>query len=206
MKQSNSLQISRRDIITKVMPACAITCMAPLKALGMVDRTLSQDTKHKFDTEMEQKMTYRQMFQRQYFNLIMFGNLLKEEMGDEKAIELIKKLSDKSARDRGKMQAQQGGDSSLQAFVKPFKDDNIYGIVLTKEVVEDTETAFELKVTECLWAEAFREQKADDIGFAWICYGDYGWPEGFNPKLKMVRDKTLMEGHDCCNHRYVYKG
>lgn len=206
MKQSNSIQISRRDIITKVMPACAVTCMAPLKALGIVDRTLGQDTKHKFDTEMEQKMTYRQMFQRQYFNMITFGKLLKQEMGDKKALELIKKLSDKSARDRGKMQAQQSGESSLQAFVKPFKDNNIFGIVLTKEVVEDTETAFELKVTECLWAEAFREQKAGDIGFAWICYGDYGWPEGFNPKLKMVRDKTLMEGHECCNHRYVYEG
>jgi len=28
----------------------------------------------------------------------------------------------------------------------------------------------------------------------------------FNPKLKMIRSKTLMQGHDCCNHRYVVEG
>jgi hypothetical protein len=25
----------------------------------------------------------------------------------------------------------------------------------------------------------------------------------FNPDIKMVRDKILMQGHDCCNHRYL---
>ena len=70
-------------------------------------------------------------------------------------------------------------------------------------IVEDTESAFEIKVSECLWAETFRAQDAGDIGFAWICYADYSWPQGFNPKLKMIRDKTLMEGHEYCNHRYV---
>ena len=25
----------------------------------------------------------------------------------------------------------------------------------------------------------------------------------FNPAFKMERTKTLMEGDDCCNHRYI---
>ena len=36
-----------------------------------------------------------------------------------------------------------------------------------------------------------------------LCNMDYSWPTAFNPKFKMERDKTLMQGHDCCNHRYV---
>ena len=74
------------------------------------------------------------------------------------------------------------------------------------EIVEDTEKAFELKITECIWASTFLNAKAGDIGYASVCFGDYAWAEGFNPKIKMIRDKTLMQGHELCNHRYVWLG
>ena len=143
------------------------------------------------------------MFQRQFFNIILFGKLLKEELGDEKAIELFKKLTYKDGLAMGKRRAEQQKDNGFQTFVERFKDPERYKYTLTKEVVEDSEKAFELKVTECLWATACLQQNAGDIGYAWICYGDYAVPQGFNPKIKMVRDKTLMQGHDCCNHRYI---
>jgi hypothetical protein len=58
-------------------------------------------------------------------------------------------------------------------------------------------------VTECIWASTFLHAREGDIGFAHVCYGDYAWSRGFNPKIKLVRDKTLMQGHPVCNHRYV---
>jgi len=39
-----------------------------------------------------------------------------------------------------------------------------------------------------------------------VCHGDYAWAEGFNPDIKLVRDKTLMQGDSICNHRYVWQG
>jgi len=59
---------------------------------------------------------------------------------------------------------------------------------------------------ECLTAEVFREEDAAEIGYATVCHADFALPEGFNPKIKLIRDKTLMQGHDCCNHRYVWTG
>ena len=32
---------------------------------------------------------------------------------------------------------------------------------------------------------------------------DYTWPTAFNPRFKMERDHTLMQGHEYCNHRYL---
>jgi hypothetical protein len=78
--------------------------------------------------------------------------------------------------------------------------------VLTMEIVEDTERAFEIKVTECIHADAFLHYEAGDIGFAKVCYGDYAWAEGYHPKIRLTRDKTLMEGHSYCNHRYTWIG
>lgn len=209
MKRSNLIKLSRRDLITRIMPACAATCLLPCKSLGMIEPEedeLFQQAKHKFDTEMQRKLTYRQMFQQQYFNTINFGRYLKQELGDKEAIELIKKVTYRALTDVGKRQAQQMGNNSFQAYVRQFKDPNGYKYTLTKEVVEDTETVCELKVTECLWASTFLQQNAGDIGFAVVCHGDYAWPQGFNPKIKMVRDKTLMEGHEYCNHRYIWTG
>ncbi len=36
-------------------------------------------------------------------------------------------------------------------------------------------TVFEIKVTDCLSAEAFLPFKAGDIGFARVCWRDYNW-------------------------------
>jgi len=72
--------------------------------------------------------------------------------------------------------------------------------------VSKTDTAFGIKVTDCLSAESFLPYKAGDIGYASACWGDYNWASDFNPKIKLIRDKTLMQGHDYCNHRYIWTG
>jgi hypothetical protein len=52
----------------------------------------------------------------------------------------------------------------------------------------------------------FIDANAGDLGYILSCYGDYASAEGFNPKMRMIRTKTLMQGSDCCNHRYVIEG
>jgi hypothetical protein len=42
-----------------------------------------------------------------------------------------------------------------------------------------------------------------EIGHAALCNMDYYWPPAFNKDFKMERTKTLMQGHDCCDHRYI---
>lgn len=194
----------RRDFMTKVIPCCAIGMAALDKAFGSTNLVrLNQDEKHKFDSE--RTVTRRQLLQRQYGGLIGFGQFLKEDMGDKEAIELIKRYTEKRMLEVGKRQAERAGNNNFQTYVEPFKNPNGYRYSLTKEVVEDTDTVLELKVTECIWAATFLQQNAGDLGFAFVCHGDYAWPQGFNPKIKMIRDKTLMEGHAICNHRYIHE-
>ena len=161
-------------------------------------------TKHKFDNNFERTLTYRQLLERQFYNFLALAKGLEKEMGKEKAIAFIKNVSTERQTNLGKRQAGSMPDNSFATYVGQFRSG--FDNMLTMEIVEDTETAFELKVTECIWADTFLKAKAADIGYAWICWGDYAWAEGFNPKIKMVRDKTLMQGHDRCNHRYLWKG
>ncbi len=78
--------------------------------------------------------------------------------------------------------------------------------IVTYEIVEDSEKAFEINVTECILVQPVLELDAGRIGNALLCDADYGHAQGFSPRIKMIRNKTLMLGHDCCNHRYVLQG
>jgi len=197
----------RRRFIT-AMPLCALACLGCGEAAAS-DRAAegpddAQDTVHKFDKEFDQKLTYRHLFAMQHRGTIQLAKDLSADLGKEKVIELMKKYTHKNLLEYGRRQAKQMGDNSFAAYVNTFRGG--YESSLTLEIVEDTPKAFELKVTECLWATTFRQANAGDIGVAAVCHGDYAWAEGFNPKIKMIRDKTLMEGHACCNHRYVWTG
>ena len=92
-------------------------------------------------------------------------------------------------------------DTSLKSYANEVKSG--FEDTLTMTILEDTKKTFEFKVTECITAETYLHSKAGDIGFAYHCHADYAWIRGFNKNIKLIRDKTLMQGHDCCNHRYI---
>jgi len=55
-----------------------------------------------------------------------------------------------------------------------------------------------------LWASVFRDAGlGGEIGHAAVCNMDFFWPRAFNKRFKMERSKALMQGHECCNHRYI---
>jgi hypothetical protein len=95
-------------------------------------------------------------------------------------------------------------DRRLELFTMPLRKPNrMWQHVLTYDIVEDSETAFEIQVAECLWARTFRRSLAADIGYSCICHPDFAAAKAFNPKLQLTRDMTLMQGHPFCNHRWT---
>ena len=68
--------------------------------------------------------------------------------------------------------------------------------------VTDTEEGTQFRVTRCPLAEMAQELGATDWGFICFCADDPPMVAGFNPKMGFRRTKTLMEGHDCCDHFY----
>jgi hypothetical protein len=135
-----------------------------------------------------------------------FLKFLSEELGKERLITLLKNHADERGTEIGKMFAKQLGGNDFATLKKMFHPDSPnFKNTLTMTITEDTANIHEIKVTECIFATTFLEAKAGDLGFATICYADYNMASGFNPKVKMVRDKTLMQGHAYCNHRYIFK-
>jgi len=200
--------ISRRQFISKAMPACSVACFGAGHLLAWRPaeaKAVFQEEKHKFDNELQRKLTVKQFYATQYREFIQLAKALEKEMGKDKLIEFLKKATQERMLKMAQNHAKNSTDNSFKTYVSTFRPPR-YKDVLTHVVVEDTDTAFELKVTECIWAKTFLDAKAGDIGYAHVCFGDYTWAEGFNPQIKMVRNKTLMQGDELCNHRYIWTG
>lgn len=203
-----SHRFSRRLFLSKVLPACSLACLGASSGLlgfsPAVKGTL-QEAKHKFDEEIPVKFTGRQlmsmMYGRNYIPLLKF---LSEEIGKERFITLLKKHAAERGTEMGKQFAKRPEGNDFAILKKMFHPDSPnFKNILTMSITEDTANIHEIKVTECIFASTFLEAKAGVLGFATICYADYNMASGFNPKVKMVRDKTLMQGHAYCNHRYI---
>ena len=208
MNRPNATRTSRRHFLTRVMPGCAAACLGARKAFSLVGTgglQEDQQPRHKFDEDFRM-MTYRQISELNAGTTVDLVRALEQEIGKERVNEFLKNFSSEKLLQRGKMQAAHTEEHDLQSYVSMFKENELFQKVLTVEIVEDNDLAFEMKVTECLTASTFLAKEAGDIGYALVCWGDYAWAEGYNPKIKLVRDKTLMEGHACCNHRYIWTG
>jgi len=158
---------------------------------------------HKFDEVRQRELSNRNLVQIQNQALMGLITTLQEEVGDGETIRILNRYSTEVGRQAGQRQAARAGNNEFASFVAQFRPPN-FANRLTHEVVEDTETTFEIRVTECIWAQVFRDAGlAGELGHAAVCQMDYHTPVAFNPAIRMERDKTLMQGHDCCNHRYI---
>ena len=102
----------------------------------------------------------------------------------------------KELRDRSKKKETQLNYDMIKFAEIMKKPGTFYDHVTTYDIIEVSELAFEIKITECLWAKVFREANALSIGYLYKCYPDNFIIKYFNPKLKEQYDnymKTLRE-------------
>lgn len=196
-------RLGRRELLTRTAPACALACfgIGRFPRLEGAAAWCPAQGVHKFDVKQSIDLSSRDRIRMQYGSLIRFINSLRNTVGDEQTADLLIASSEANGRLAGEQLARRAPDTSFRTFTAQFRPPR-YADTLTYEIIEDTDHAFGLRVTECVWAEVFREARMDgDIGHAAVCNMDYFIPPAFNPMFSMERTRTLMRGDDHCNHR-----
>jgi hypothetical protein len=161
--------------------------------------------KHKFLEDSN--LTFQEVFDFAFKILIPVLQDLAKELGEDHVSEVLGRIASESALKAGQAAACQLPCNDFGAYISWAKEPSHFSRhALTIEVVEDKPQAFEVKITECLWAKTFREIGAADIGYLLFCNTDYAHCQGFNPQIILLRSKTLMQGDNCCNHRYIGGG
>ena len=206
--RSFARETGRREFLLRFLPAGSFLCLgcsrlsAPAEAQGA---TWPVEKKHKFleDSGLSFQDVYAFAFVR--YLIPVLQSLAPSIKGGD-LIDVLKRAVDDLVRKEGQVEARKRPRSDFAAFkAEARKSDRFWDHVLTYDVVEEADQALEFRVRECLWAKTFREAGAADIGYAMICYPDFASARAFHPQIELIRTKTLMQGDDHCNHRWVWK-
>ena len=76
------------------------------------------------------------------------------------------------------------------------------GGALKKKMLVKTPERLEYDMTYCGYAEMYKEMGLAKIGHLLSCNRDGTFCDGYNPKMKLTRTQTIMEGADHCDFRY----
>jgi len=131
------------------------------------------------------------------------GPLIKafiEEFGGEKALAVVRSVIGKLARQSGMdLFKALGGNTmadlarGLTAWAK--------GDAYEMEGITLSATEYVYNITRCRYAEMYKAIGMADLGVILSCGRDFELIAGFNPRMKLTRTKTIMEGCDCCDFR-----
>lgn len=122
--------------------------------------------------------------------------------GNEEALAILRSVNQKEAFERGRKTAEhkQGNTIDLLAGdVATWGESGVWEM----EVLEQTPTTYFFNVTRCPYHEKYRELGIEEFGVALSCCRDEPFARGLDPKLELVRTKTIMEGEDFCDFRYT---
>ena len=125
--------------------------------------------------------------------LIMVSRFLEKEYGSE-VLDVLAEYKNSRNKNRWREIAKESERQDPEYLFRLFTDR-----VHEFEVIRKNSEALEVLVKRCVHADNFRSFNATDIGMKMICLGDFAVVEGFNPKIKFRRPKTIMAGDECCH-------
>lgn len=210
METTPTSLLDRRGFLAGIVPGCAMTCLGSfalsLGATASASAAALQET-HKFDLPVDPVPSWRRLEVVKIARFLEFAQYLSEQMGRDRVIEILQDFQSQRNARQAIRATRRLGANDFAAF-KRFYDPAIPALnrIVTMEIVENTDTVYEWRITECINTEPYLRANAGDIGFAAACFGDYAFAENFNPAIKLTRDMTLMQGQTHCNHRYTWEG
>jgi L-2-amino-thiazoline-4-carboxylic acid hydrolase len=127
---------------------------------------------------------------------------LKEEFGVDVAQRLIEVSIKRSAISEGHNFASKGAEPPSLASFASLRPLWMIGDALTVEEISSTETEYNYNVTRCKYAEMYKEMGLGEIGHLLSCNRDATFCEGYDPRIKLTRTQTIMQGAAHCDFRY----
>jgi hypothetical protein len=125
------------------------------------------------------------------------------EIGYDKAVEIAREVIREDAILSGKTLAEEYSGNSMAELSKIAKEVWAKDDALKIKMVRETEKELFFDVSYCGYAETYDKLGVKKLGCILSCIRDFYFLEGFNPRITLKRTKTIMEGSDYCNFRYI---
>lgn len=131
---------------------------------------------------------------------------LSEELGAEKALEMIGRATSRDAFETGRAFAAKapGGEPSLEHFAT-MMDVWRAGGVLDFDNVRLEDGVWSFNMTRCGYAQMYREMGLPpELAYNVSCVRDAHLARGYSEHLRLERSSTIVEGAPVCDFRFIW--
>jgi len=124
-------------------------------------------------------------------------------MGQDKAVEVATAAVQEDAMLAGKRMADKYGGNSMNELGRIVREVWAEDDAMTIRILEETEQTLRFDVTRCRYAELYEKAEMKELGFCLSCCRDEPFTKGFNPRAKLLRSQTIMQGSSLCDFLFV---
>ena len=135
--------------------------------------------------------------------LVPLVKALRAELGQEKADALVREALGGMYRKLGDRWWRSRSGNHLGANMDALMEWSATGDALEYQVLKKTPDGFEADVTQCRYAQFFKQIGAPELGFLLVCSSDFAITEGFGNGVHLTRTQTIMQGASHCDFRYA---
>jgi L-2-amino-thiazoline-4-carboxylic acid hydrolase len=133
--------------------------------------------------------------------LVPLVKLLRQEIGVERANDLVGRALAEWARSIGKMLREIPAQTPLAKLKIAIEGLDAAGMQQT-EFLAATDTRLDYNVRRCRAAEFYRSLGLEDLGYLLVCKLDESVMPALDAKITFVREQTLMQGAAYCTFRF----
>lgn len=124
------------------------------------------------------------------------------ELGRDRALEILRRSNEEQARQAGQELARRWEGKGLVGFARVLELWQEGG-ALELEVLQQDESHLRFNVTRCRYAEEYRRLGLDpELGYCLSCCRDAPLAQGFDPRIELIRTKTIMQGDELCDFHF----
>ena len=167
----------------------------------------SETEKWSYTTEISIKELFNPPTDQPHRGILLIVRELEKILGKDKALQLVEEVR---AREKTQEYTEFGKAHPITCFkdfVKMFEGNIacLYSHANIDEPAVYTDNSRSVKTVGCLFAETWRSWGAEDIGYAYNCSTDFPATKALHPNLRLERTKTLMQGDDCCDFKFIWE-
>ncbi|MBN2228244.1 MAG: L-2-amino-thiazoline-4-carboxylic acid hydrolase [Candidatus Thorarchaeota archaeon] len=160
---------------------------------------MSDDELNNIDEQLEAFTRSEKRHLKEKFLLL---RAMETEFG-ERVREIIRMERSQSVRSQWEYIGTQVESNSIESLIEILWTPMRQRRIVEYEYGKTKDNGICIKVTRCLFAELVNDLEIpSEWGYDLYCSDDEHMVRGFNSKMEFSRSKTLMQGHECCNHCY----
>ncbi len=132
--------------------------------------------------------------------------ILVREFGRDRARDIIREaITADAVKSGAEFAAREDGEANLQSFIAIqhlWEQDD----ALKVEVHAADADTYRYDVKRCRYAEMYKALGLAEIGTLLSCTRDYEFTKGYDPRIRLQRTQTIMEGASHCDFHYRAEG